>query len=290
MENQEPQEWIGPVQRPAEPQSGGWKKGATTVGGIGVLLVKFLAKGKAALILFGKFLPALLKTGGTMMLSVWVYALQWGWWFSLGFVVLIFIHECGHLIAARKNGLNVGAPVFIPFMGAFIALRDAPANAWVEFEVAAGGPIAGAMAAAACHLTYLQGGPEIFGALAYIGYMLNLFNMLPVSFLDGGRMVKAISPWLWLPGMALGVWWVIERPNMLLAIILVMGLPQVFRLFRKGGANHEFAQALAPGQRLAAGAVYFGMIAALAGAMHLVDMRLHPERTKSHPERSQANR
>ena len=92
-------------------------------------------------------------------------------------------------------------------------------------------------------------------------------------------MVKAISPWLWLPGMALGVWWLIERPNMLLGLILIMGLPQVFRLFRRNGAETQLTQKLALGRRLLAATVYFGLIAALAGAMYLVDSLLHPVRT-----------
>ena len=265
--------WPAPEQKPPPPPppppAGNWKSKAGAIGVLGALLLKFLAKVKI-------FLPVFLKTGGTMFLSIAAYALQWGWTFAFGFVVMIFVHECGHLIAAKKHGLKVGAPVFIPFMGAFIALKEAPRNSWIEFEVAAGGPIAGAMAAAVCHVAYLRGAPSYFGALASVGYMLNLFNMIPIGFLDGGRMVKAISPWLWLPGMALGVWWMFLHPNFLLLLILLLGLPQVIGLFRRSPASPAEGTAMSATDRLQAGVVYFGLVIALAAAMHLVNLRLHP--------------
>src|SRR5205814_7127160 len=102
-----------------------------------------------------KFLPAFLKTGGTMLVTIWVYAMVWGFWFAVGFVLLILVHECGHLLAARNLGLKVGAPVFIPFMGAFIALKEAPRNAWIEAQVGIGGPMLGTMGAAVCEVIHL---------------------------------------------------------------------------------------------------------------------------------------
>ena len=91
-----------------------------------------------------KFLPLLLKSGGTMLLMIWIYTKMWGWKFAVGFVLLLLVHECGHLLVAKKFGLKVGAPVFIPFMGAFIALKEAPRNAWMEACVGIGGPMLGA--------------------------------------------------------------------------------------------------------------------------------------------------
>jgi Zn-dependent protease len=111
----------------------------------------------------------------------------------VGFVVLIFVHECGHLIAAKRLGLRVGAPVFIPFMGAFIALKDAPRNAWIEAQVGIGGPLAGAAGSAVCYGIYQYTGNELFKGLAYSGFFLNLFNLAPIGFLDGGRIVTALS-------------------------------------------------------------------------------------------------
>src|SRR5256886_13428298 len=117
------------------------KKTLGPVAVVGVVIAKFFAKLKFFILPALKFLPLLLKSGGTMLLMIWVYTMMWGWKFAVGFVMLLLIHECGHLIVAKKFGLKVGAPVFIPFMGAFIALKEAPRNAWMEACVGIGGPI-----------------------------------------------------------------------------------------------------------------------------------------------------
>ena len=129
------------------------------LGVAGILVVKFLAKIKF-------LLPILLKTGGSMLITVWFYAMVWGWKFAVGFVILIFLHECGHLIVAKKFGLNVSAPMFIPFFGAFILLREAPRNAWMEACVGIGGPMFGSLAALLCHSAGIRLGVPLFIALA----------------------------------------------------------------------------------------------------------------------------
>src|SRR5437016_14441342 len=108
------------------------KKALGPVAVVGVVIAKFFAKLKFVLLPLLKFLPILLKSGGTMLLMVWVYTQFWGWPFAVGFVLLLFVHESGHLLVAKNFGLKVGAPVFIPFMGAFIALTEAPCNACLE--------------------------------------------------------------------------------------------------------------------------------------------------------------
>jgi len=170
------------------------KKALGPVAVVGVVIAKFLAKVKF-------ILPVLLKSGGTMLLMVWVYMQLWGWQFALGFVLLLLVHEMGHLIVARKFGLKVGAPVFIPFMGAFIALKEAPRNAWMEACVGIGGPLLGSLGALVCNALGEFFDAPIFIALAWFGYFLNLFNLTPVGMLDGGRIVTALSRWLWLPGV-----------------------------------------------------------------------------------------
>src|ERR1043165_4559958 len=129
-----------------------------------------------------------------MVLTMWLYATMWGWKYAVGFVLLLFIHEDGHLIAARSMNLKVGAPVFIPFMGAFIALKEAPRNAWIESVVGIGGPLAGGAAGGLCHVWFFVTHEPLWLALAYSGYFLNLFNLIPISPLDGGRIVTALSP------------------------------------------------------------------------------------------------
>src|SRR5439155_9185010 len=119
------------------------KRALGPVAVVGVVIAKFFGNLKFALLPLLKFLPILLKSGGTMLLMIWVYTQIWGWQFALGFVLLLLVHESGHLLVAKKFGLKVGAPVFIPFMGAFIALKEAPRNAWMEACVGIGGPMLG---------------------------------------------------------------------------------------------------------------------------------------------------
>src|SRR6202045_5139333 len=209
------------------------KKALAPLAVIGVMIAKFLAKLKFVLLPLLKFLPILLKSGGTMLLMVWVYTQIWGWQFALGFVLLLLVHESGHLLVAKKFGLKVGAPVFIPFMGAFIALKEAPRNAWIEACVGIGGPMLGALGALVCNsLGEILHSPTLL-ALASAGYFLNLFNLMPVGFLDGGRIVTALSRWLWLPGFALLLWFGWTYPNLIVWLILIASLPRLYSLFRK---------------------------------------------------------
>ena len=233
-----------------------------------------MMKFKALLLPALKFLPVLLKTGGTMFLSVWVYAQSWGWWFALGFVLLIFVHECGHLLAARRIGLKVGAPVFIPFMGAFIALKEAPRNAWIEAQVGIGGPLLGTAGAAACDGIYLATGDPMFRALAFTGFLLNLFNLAPVGFLDGGRIVTALSPWLWLVGLVVVGALLLTRFNLLLLLIFITSLPRLFSLFRRRTDEEARYFEVTPEQRWTMAGLYFGLVAFLVLAMRLTHVRM----------------
>jgi Zn-dependent protease len=160
------------------------KKALGPIGVIGVVILKFLAKIKFVL-------PILLKTGGSMLITIGVYAMVWGWKFAVGFVLLLMLHECGHLIVAKKFGLKVSAPMFIPFVGAFILLKEAPRNAWMEACVGIGGPMFGSLAALLCHAVGIHFGTPLLIALAWSGYFLNLFNLAPVGMLDSGRIVTA---------------------------------------------------------------------------------------------------
>lgn len=243
-----------------------FKKLLTPILVAAALILKFGAKLKFVAPLL-KFAPIVLKTGGSMFLTVWVYALYWGVWFAVGFVVLIFVHECGHLIAAKRLGLKVGAPVFIPFMGAFIALQEAPRDAWIEAQVGIGGPLLGTIGAVACDGLYLLTGNPLFRALAYTGFFLNLFNLAPIGFLDGGRIVTALSPWLWLVGAAVVALMLVTHFNFLLLVILVMSLPRLFFLFRKKSDEERRYFEVLPSRRWAMAALYFGLIGFLVVAM-----------------------
>ena len=244
-----------------------WKKALGPIGVALVFIVKFGAKLKLLIVPLIKFFPILLKTGGTMILSIGAYSMLWGWQFAAGFVLLILIHETGHLLAAKAFKLDVGWPVFIPFMGAVIALKEAPRHAWVEFWVAAGGPLAGGLAALACHLIYLSTGNPFFAALAYTGYFLNLFNLLPTGFLDGGRMVTALSPWLWVAGIVIAGAFAYVRPSFIIFLIILFSLPRLFSLFRKKSEQEKRFYEISLLQRISAGIIYFGLIIALGTGM-----------------------
>jgi Zn-dependent protease len=256
------------------------KKTLGPVAVVGVVIAKFFAKLKFFILPALKFLPLLLKSGGTMLISIWAYALFYGWKFAVGFVLLMFVHECGHLIVAKKFGLPVSAPVFIPFMGAFILLKDQPRNAWMEACVGIGGPLLGSLGALACNSL-----GEIFNipfliVLASVGYFLNLFNLMPVGFLDGGRIVTALSRWLWLPGFAMLLWFGWKFPNFIVWLIVIASLPRVFSLFRKRTEEEQRYFEVTPTQRWTMSILYFGLIAALALGMYTAHNELsdHPAR------------
>jgi len=253
-----------PYGRPIEPSVWGKIKKFLAPIGVGIYAVfKFLGPLKF-------ILPVVLKTGGTMILTIGIYSVIYGWRFAVGFVVLIFVHECGHLLVARHLGLKVGAPVFIPFMGALIALKEAPRNAWIEAQVGIGGPILGTVGAGFCELIYLATGNPLFRALANVGFFLNLFNLAPIGFLDGGRIVTALSPWLWLVGFGvLTVMLVLSFPhvNFLLVLILIMSLPRLFFLFRRKSEAERRYFEVTPAQRWTMAVLYFGLIAFLVLGM-----------------------
>lgn len=188
-------------------------------------------KALAALLLAGK-LGKFLTTGGTMLISIFAYAFVYGWWYAVGFVALLFIHEMGHFLAARQRGLNVGAPTFIPFVGAWIELKEQPMNAETEAFVGIAGPILGSAAAFVCYLLAREQGSNLLLALAYAGFMLNLFNLIPLSPLDGGRIVSVISPRIWFLGIPLLVGLFFWRPSPLLILIAIVAIPQVWAVFR----------------------------------------------------------
>jgi Zn-dependent protease len=251
-----------------------WKRLLAPLGVALLLVIKFGAKLKFLIAPIIKFFPLLLKTGGTMILSIGAYAMLWGVWFAAGFVLLIFIHELGHLLAARQQGLKVGAPVFIPFMGALIALKEAPKNAWIEAQVGIGGPMLGTLGAALCYAIHLITGQEFFAALAYVGFFLNLFNLVPIGFLDGGRIVTALSPWLWVIGLAIMGMLTIARPNFLLFLILILSLPRLIFLFRAKSEEEKRYFEVTPERRLTMAVMYFGLIALLFLGMHETHVEL----------------
>lgn len=168
------------------------------------------------------------KAGGTlvtMVISLAVYAGAFGWHYALGFIALLFAHEMGHFVAARQRGLDVGAPTFIPFVGAWIALKGKPMNVETEAYVASAGPFVGTVAAVAVYAWARHAGSELLLAISYSGLFLNFFNLIPLSPLDGGRMTAILTPRVWFLGAPLMLALMLWRPSPLLFLIALMSLP-----------------------------------------------------------------
>jgi Zn-dependent protease len=140
-----------------------------------------------AIVKFGAFF---LKFFG-IFLAVGGYALIWGWWFAVGFVLLILVHELGHYIEARREGLDPQLPVFLPFLGAYVALRNMRFDPWVNAKVSLAGPVTGGVGAFACLAAAESMDSDLLRALAYTGFLLNLINLAPIGILDGGHVLRS---------------------------------------------------------------------------------------------------
>jgi Zn-dependent protease len=235
---------------------------------IGAAIVAFLAKVKTILLLLPKV--KLLATSGTMLVSVVAYATIWGFPFALGFVVLLLVHEMGHVIALRREGIKASAPMFIPFLGAVISARSLGDNAVAEARVGLAGPILGSIGAAACILIWHATGNDIWRALAFTGFFLNLFNLLPVVPLDGGRAMAAMTPWMWGVGLVGMIVLAVVFPNPIILIIAVLAAFETYKrwkLRRTGGAEQLAYYKVRPRDRLIVAAVYLSLIALLVVGM-----------------------
>jgi Zn-dependent protease len=238
----------------------------TGLGAAGLLLLKFGAKLKALLLLLPKL--KVLTTSATMLVSIAAYSLIWGWAFALGFVLLLLVHEMGHVLQLRREGIKASAPMFIPFLGAVIATKSLGRNALAEARVGLAGPVLGSLGAAALIPIASATGSDLYTALAFTGFFLNLFNLLPVVPLDGGRAMAALSPWMWLIGFAALVGLMFVFPNPIMLLILLFGGMESWRRWqaRKSPGSQEYYR-VAPRHRLLVAAVYIGLIALLALGM-----------------------
>lgn len=184
-------------------------------------------------------LGKVLLTGGTMLLSVFAYAFIFGFWYAVGFVVLIFVHEMGHFLAARQKGLNVGAPVFIPFVGAWINLKDLPHDAEMEAYIGLAGPLVGTIGALFCYFLAREYNSDLLLALSYSGFFLNLFNLIPLHPFDGGRVTAIISPRAWLFGVPVLIALFIYRPSPMLILMALLAAPSVMQAMRYDASAPE---------------------------------------------------
>ena len=222
---------------------------------MGKLIVWLLAAGK-----MGK----LLTTCGTMLLSIVAYSWLYGWAYAIGFVALIFVHEMGHYGAARQRGLKVGAPTFIPFVGAWVQLKDMPHDVETEAYVGFAGPLAGSAAAMVCYFLARDHDSDLLLVLAYSGCMLNLFNLIPVSPLDGGRITAIISPKVWLAGVPLLAALFFYHPSPMLILVAVLAYPQIKQAIWGDPDRDQAYYAVPREQRINYAVLYLGLVAFLA--------------------------
>jgi Zn-dependent protease len=221
------------------------------------LLLGLLAAGK---------LGKVLLTGGTMILSVFAYALIYGIWYAVGFVLLIFVHEMGHFLAARQRGLDVGWPTFIPFVGAWIELKDQPHDVETEAWIGLAGPLLGSVGALACYYAWKVTDAPLMLALAYAGFFINLFNLIPVSPFDGGRITAIISPRVWLLGVPILVGLFFWHPSPILILMAILAAPQVWKAFKfdPQAPENQAYYSVAPAKRLEYATYYIALAAFLA--------------------------
>jgi Zn-dependent protease len=223
---------------------------------LGLLLVKF--KGLALLLLKVKFLGTAL----TMLLSIGVYALLFPVWFAVGIVVLIWVHEMGHVLQLRREGIPASAPMFIPLLGAFVAMKQMPKDALAEARVGLAGPVLGTLGGLATLGLYAATREPLFLGLAYFNSIINLFNLAPVLPLDGGRAVGAMSLAFQVVGLVAMVALFFVAPIM--AFIALLGLPELWNRWKKRHTPEGLAYYDIPlRDRVAVGAVYVGLIVVL---------------------------
>jgi Zn-dependent protease len=245
------------------------KRISGAVAAVVALLAKFWAAIKGVLILLPKL--KLLTTGGTALVSVVAYSLFWGWRFAAGFVLLLFVHEMGHVLQLRREGLAASAPMFIPFFGAVVMAKSLGENALAEARVGLAGPILGTLGAGVCLAIGEATNSDLLRALAWFGFFLNLINLVPVVPFDGGRAMAAMAPWMWFLGLGAMVALMLLTQNVFLLLFVFLGGMETWRRWKQR-KTRSLEQAayyrVSPRNRVLVGAVYIGLIVLLAFGMH----------------------
>ncbi len=254
-----------PAIQPRRPQNAFRRR----LSALGAAIIALLAKFKTVLLLLPKL--KLLASSGTILVSLVAYAVIWGWPFAAGFIALLFVHEMGHVIALRREGIKASGPMFIPFLGAVVAARSLGNSALAEARVGLAGPVLGSVGAAACVLVWHATGSDLWRALAFTGFFLNLFNLLPVVPLDGGRAMAAMAPWMWFVGFVALIPLAIVFPNPIILLILIFAGFETYKRWqqrRRGGAEQQAYYRVRPLDRALVAGVYLSLVALLVVGMH----------------------
>jgi Zn-dependent protease len=262
---------VGPIHPGSGRGDGPLKRIGAALAAIGLFIAKLGAKAKLLLVALPKL--KLFTTSGSMLVSIVAYQLIFGWAFSVGFVLLLLLHELGHVFQLRREGIKASAPMFIPFLGAVISAKSMGDDAGAEARVGLAGPILGSIATLVPLGIWLATGSHLWQALAFIGFFINLFNLLPILPLDGGRAMAALSPWVWLVGLAGLVAMAFFFPSPIVLLILLLGGMESWRRWKARNTPEGRAYHRIPARtRVLVAATYLLLIVALAvgvSATHL---------------------
>lgn len=194
------------------------------------------------------------------LVSMGAYSLVFGPWFAVALVVMILVHEMGHVVEIRRQGMQATAPIFIPFLGAAIFQRSHPTTAVKQAQIGIAGPIAGTVGATVALMFYTSTQNPVFLLAATIGFFLNLINMLPVWQLDGAWVLAPVSPWFQVAGLAaiavLAV--VFHFVSALLIIIALLGIGSARAAFRN--ARNPYYTSVPANARLALFAAWLALV------------------------------
>jgi Zn-dependent protease len=207
-------------------------------------------------------------TLASALLSFGAYSLAYGPWFAVSLVAMIFVHEMGHVLEIRRQGMAATAPIFIPFLGAAIFQRQHPTTAVKQAQIGIAGPIAGTLGATVAFVLFNATQNPIFLIAATIGFFLNLLNMIPVWQLDGAWILAPVSPWFQVAGLALiaAAALFFHIVSFLLIIVAVLGISTMLNGFRN--ARNPYYTSVPATARLALGAAWLGLVLYL-GVMSL---------------------
>jgi Zn-dependent protease len=211
--------------------------------------------------------------GGSFVVTIAAYTTQWPLAVVVGFVVITLIHEIGHAIAIRAKGLRAGFMVFIPFVGGAVTLKGQPRTAYDDALIGLAGPFAGTIASLVCLQIYKWFHDPLWLLIAFLGFGLNLINLLPIGMLDGGRISAAITKWMWVFGGAALVYKVWDQPNPLTIVILVLAAFQVYASLVREQTDADFYEVSAM-QRTAIAVLYFALVIFLGHQAYMTYDRL----------------
>jgi Zn-dependent protease len=271
--SEQPPGWPGGDPYGGSPPPSGQRprRGGGLLGGLAALLAAILAYGKY-IVVFGKFGATL----GSMLVSFGAYAFLFGPWFAAGLILKIVGHEMGHVLEIRRQGMQATAPVFIPFVGAAIFQRQHATDALHQAEIGIAGPVAGTVGATVAFVFFSLTHQPFLLLWAYLGFLINLFNLIPFGMLDGGWVMAAASKWFQVVGivlLVLAAFFIGFSPIVL--IIAVLSIPAIVERFRND--RLPYYQAVPLAARWAMSLVWLALVAYLGYATLEAHNLLRPQ-------------